>query len=158
MAENQQMIYNSPLDDWQIPRATLEWYGLNLSTWSYLVFARIKKGTANDTLTMIVANYGALTNSNRGVAIIQVYASAGGAIAMTATQLAPCANSSTIKFGYYDGGDGYYYIGVYSPAYRDILSVIPLANPVRGGRRGTSFGDYYGSATAPDGWTAVNFT
>lgn len=158
MAENHQLIYTSPYDDWQVPRATLEWYGLNLSTWSYLAFARIKKGTGNDTLTMLVANYGGLTNANRGVAIVQVFASSGGAIAMTVTQIAPCANSSTIRFGYYDGGDGYYYIGVYSPAYRDVLSAIPLANPVRSGRRGSEFGNYYGNATAPDGWTPVNWT
>lgn len=157
MAENQQMIYKSPLDDWQIPRATLEWHGLNNSARTYLVFARVKKGTGNDTLTMLVSNYGSLTQVNRGVAIVQVYASSGGSIAMTATQIAPCHDTAA-RFGYYDGGDGYYYIGVYSIGYRDVLAVLPLANPMRASRRGTSFGNYYGSTTAPDGWTAVNFT
>ena len=154
MAARQQMIYTSPYDDWEIPRATLEWFGLGNSARTYLAFARVRKGTGNDTTTLLVSNYGSLLQANRGVALLQIFANSTGAFTMTATQIAPCQDAEA-RFGYYDGGDGYYYIGVYSAGYRDVLSVIPLGNPVRTGARGTSFGAYYGSTTAPDGWTEV---
>lgn len=127
-------------------------------SWTYTGFARVPKGTTYNFGILLVAGYDAasVANSQYGAAIIQI-CNVSNAMRITATKIAPNATAN-VKFGYWDGGDGYWYIGVYSPGYRVTLSVTPLVVHPNAARRVTIDNYYPYSTTAPTGWTEVAFT
>lgn len=122
------------------------------SSVNYRVFARCPKnsgGTSGSSVLLVSGVAGLATNGGLGVYIIQVY-NRSGTFVLRYTQIAP-ANGTPV-FGYYDGGDGYYYIGVYRGTYGAVPEIIEL-NPPSASLAWT-FDVYYDGSTAPSGWTA----
>lgn len=136
-----------------IPFAAATIEPTNIGNWTYAGFARLPKNANINYGEFIVGGYDSASTSNTpGAAIIQLR-NTSNVLTMTVTKLTPNAQAAT--FGYWDGGDGYWYIGVYAPGYRFPLSVIPLVQHRNAARR-VEFGYYYSySTTAPTGWTAV---
>lgn len=122
------------------------------SSVNYRVFARCPKnssGVSASSVFLIAGIAGLTTNAGLGVYIVQVY-NRSGTFAIRYTKIAP--DSGTPVFGYYDGGDGYWYIGVYRGTYGASPEIIELVPPSL--TYAWQFDVYYDNSTAPSGWTA----
>ena len=126
--------------------------GTSSSSANYRVFARAKKnssGTTANTVFLVAGVSNATSNAGSGVYIAQIY-NRSSSFVLRYTQIAP--DNGTIVFGYYDGGDGYWYIGVYRNSYGpnpEILELVPPNTTYE-----WEFDVYYDSSTSPSGWTA----
>lgn len=120
---------------------------------NYRVFARSPKNStgSNGSAVFLVAGLsGVATNAGLGVYIVQTY-NRSSTFALRYTKLAP--DNGTVTFGYYDGGDGYWYIGVYrSSTYGASPEIIELVAP--SANYVWTFDVYYNNSTSPSGWTA----
>lgn len=74
---------------------------------------------------------------------------------ISGVQLAPAAD--TVSWGYYDGGDGYWYIGVQTPSYAPRATVYLLQSDEETSYP-TTVGQYGSLDTAPEGWTEDGFS
>lgn len=127
----------------------------NSGSWTYTGFARVPKNTAANYGALLVSGYdGVNASGTAGVALIQLRNSSN-VLSMTVTKIAP-NTSSGVKFGYWDGDDGYWYIGVFSPAHRYPISVVPIMVHGDAARRVTIDNYYPWNTTAPTGWTEVD--
>ena len=88
-------------------------------------------------------------NAGLGVYIVQIF-NRNSTFAVRYTKIAP--DNGGVTFGYYDGGDGYYYIGVYRGAYPSAPEVIELVKPSTA--YVPEYDVYYDGSTSPSGWTA----
>lgn len=140
------------------PVAALGIPSSNSSVWTYNIFARVAKSATYNYGTLLISGYDGVNTTRNfaygGVALLQIK-NYNNVLMMCVTKLAP--NTSDIKFGYYDGGDGYWYIGVYSPPYKWISGVTPIANPTDIARS-VQVADYSFTTAAPTGWTEVGFS
>lgn len=128
----------------------------NSGSWTYTGFARVPKNTNANYGTLLISGYdGVNASETAGVALIQLRNSSN-VLSMTVTKIAP-NKSNGVKFGYWDGGDGYWYIGVLSPAYRYPISVTPIMVHGNNARRVTVDNYYPWSTTAPTGWTEAGW-
>lgn len=129
----------------------------NSGSWTYTGFARVPKNANANYGTLLISGYdGVNASETAGVALIQLRNSSN-VLFMTVTKIAP-NKSNGVKFGYWDGGDGYWYIGVLSPAYRYPISVTPIMVHGNNARRVTVDNYYPWNTTAPTGWTEVPFS
>lgn len=122
------------------------------SSVNYRVFARCPKnstGVTASSVFLVSGVTGLTTNAGLGVYIVQVY-NRNSTFALRYTKIAP--DSGTPSFGYYDGGDGYYYIGVYRGTYGASPEIIELTSP--SATYAWEFDIYYDNSTSPSGWTA----
>lgn len=122
------------------------------SSVNYRVFARCPKnstGVTASSVFLVSGVTGLTTNAGLGVYIVQVY-NRNSTFALRYTKIAP--DSGTPSFGYYDGGDGYYYIGVYRGTYGASPEIIELTSP--SATYAWEFDVYYDNSTSPSGWTA----
>lgn len=141
---------------------SLNWWAeryTDIPAWSansrpYVIFARIGKNTASTYSfwgQILVSGIGGLRLATKGTWIVQVHA-ISGALTMTVSVLAP--SSGAVDFGYYDGGDGYWYIGARAAVYQSSGSAYIIGNSNTAARK-VSFITPTQSTTAPEGWTTV---
>lgn len=140
---------------------SLNWWAdryLEVPSWNansrpYYVVARIPKNTTSSAYwgTMFVASVGPLNYYSKGAWIVQVHSRSSN-LTLTVTELV--APGQSVEFGYYDGGDGYWYIGYHSRPYATSGSIFLVGNhgnPARAVQLLTPSP----STTAPSGWTEV---
>ena len=124
----------------------------------YTAFARAKKytgGSANGAI-MLLSGIQTIASLNRGVFVVQTY-NRNSSFSMSVTRLAPVAGTAPV-FGYWDGGDGYWYIGVLQQSQGSAISVCVLDENAASGYAVilATADEFYHSATEPTGWTAVS--
>lgn len=122
------------------------------SSANYRAFARVAKnssGTTGSVVLMVAGVTSISANAGLGVYIVQIY-NRNSTIAVRYTKIAP--DNGGVTFGYYDGGDGYYYIGVYRGSYPAAPEIIELT--AASATYAPEYDVYYSSSTQPSGWTA----
>ena len=125
----------------------------NASSASYKIFARIP---VNDVGTVsmgsfLVSGANSATALNRGLYFVQVV-NRNSAFTISVSPVSDPYYSH--EFGYYDGGDGYIYIGVYrSQTYGASLRVLPITPATD--YKPLEFDNFADTTTAPTGWTKV---
>jgi len=131
----------------------LEVQSWNASSRPYYVVARIPKNSTSNAFwgTMFVAGVGPLNYFSKGAWIVQVFARNGVFNLMVTELVAP---GLSVEFGYYDGGDGYWYIGYHSRPYASSGSIFLVANHQDPARR-VELLTPTPTTTAPSGWTEV---
>lgn len=126
----------------------------NASSASYTVFAKLKVSETGSTYLMrfLVSNVGGTFYANGGLFYVQAF-SRNNSMSITVHRLV--TGVGIIRFGYYDGGDGYYYLGVYrSATYGSAPAVFA---PFISSLADVTFGSFYDGTTAPEGWTEIGF-
>lgn len=126
--------------------------GTSSSSSNYRAFARVPKnstGTTGSVVLMIAGLSSISANAGLGVYIVQIY-NRNSTFALRYTKIAP--DNGGVTFGYYDGGDGYYYIGVSRGGYPAAPEVIELT--AASATYAPEYDVYYDSSTQPSGWTA----
>ena len=126
------------------------------SVQKYTIFARLRKSTTTDSVNAVFALAGATswTSSSHGVFIIQATARSS-TLLISGAQLAPSANIP--EWGYYDGGDGYWYIGVNRKTYAP-RSTVYLLQSDEGWTYQSIVGELAVYDTAPEGWTTFTIS
>lgn len=120
----------------------------------YRCFGRVAKNTVGTSsgAILFVSNIQSIAAVDKGAYIIQTN-NRNSTFEMLVTQLAPVYGTPPV-FGYWDGGDGYWYIGVCQQYQASLISVTVLSelNPAQLMELadGTEF---YESGSAPSGWT-----
>lgn len=119
----------------------------------YMVFARFLKHTSSTgSSMMLISGLSAVNHLNRGSGIIEMYSNNQNGASFACTKLSPVYG--TVTFGYYDGGDGYIYLGKKASAgYSSGPHVMEL---FRSGIYSAEFGNFYQGATEPEGWTVID--
>lgn len=119
----------------------------------YVIFAKAVKVSwgANYHATMFVSGAGNYSGVKQGVYIVEIN-TRSNTCGMNVQQLV-APYSGTVEFGYYDGGDGYWYFGVKRASYGSSTGVVIL-------QKSTSDANMVISNlgvldTAPTGWTTV---
>ena len=122
----------------------------------YRIFARTRKnsGTTDYASTFAVAGVASWTSAQHGVYIIQTNVRSGS-FAANIKAIAPCISTPT--FGYYDGGDGYYYIGVYAGTYCPAMTAFLIAAS-EGFSYPAGVSSYGVLDSAPAGWTTLTIS
>lgn len=100
---------------------------------------------------MLVTGFGSISDAAFGAAMVGYYARSNVLGVRVATLSSP---GIAATFGYWDGGDGYWYIGVYRGSHYSPLSVMLLTDAGED-NYAVELGDFYQSATQPTGWTKV---
>lgn len=119
---------------------------------NYRAFARCLKnstGTTGSVVLMVAGVTSISADAGLGVYIVQIY-NRNSTFKVRYTKIAP--DNGGVTFGYYDGGDGYYYIGVYRGTYPAAPEVIELTSG--SATYALEYDVYYNSSTQPSGWTA----
>lgn len=126
--------------------------GSSGSSNNYRVFARCPinaTGVSGSAVLLVAGGTSIAANSGLGVYIVQIY-NRNSTFELRYTKIAP--DNNTAVFGWYDGGDGYYYIGIYRGSYPAAPEIIELFPPSL--TYALTYSVYYDGSTAPTGWTA----
>ena len=140
---------------------SLNWWAeryLEVPNWNansrpYYIVGRIAKNTTSNAYwgTLFVTGVGPLNYFSKGVWVVQVFARNSVLNLMVSELVAP---GQLVEFGYYDGGDGYWYFGFHARPYTSGGSVYVLANH-NTQTRAVELLTPTPTTTAPSGWTEV---